>query len=102
MAATSNDNRCLFAGNRNGSNVIQYVTTASTGNATDFGDLTLSREGTAGAANGTRAVFGGGADWSASGAANTIDYVTIASTGNATDFGDLLAATSEPDSASGT
>ena len=99
LGATSNDNRCLFAGNRNSSNVIQYVTTASTGNATDFGDLTTARDRTAGVANGTRAVFGGGG--SGGSPLNTIDYVTIASTGNATDFGDLTAATSDTDSASG-
>ena len=31
----------LFAGG--GTNVIQYITIASTSNATDFGDLTVSR-----------------------------------------------------------
>lgn len=50
--------RGVFAGGNNGggnsdfSNVIQYVTIATTGNATDFGNLTVSREAT-GACSGT-------------------------------------------------
>ncbi len=68
-------------------NEIQYITIASTGNATDFGDLTVARHGAAAVSNRTRGVFGGGrAYYSAS---NALDYITIASTGNATDFGDL-------------
>jgi len=70
-------------------NTIDYVTIASTGNATDFGDLTNSRQGTAAVSSSTRTAFGGGYDGSSS--LNTIDYVTTASTGNATDFGDLSA-----------
>lgn len=67
-------------------NVIEYITTATTGNATDFGDLVLARRGVGGnnASSGTRGVFGGGFPTS-----NVIDYITIASAGNATDFGDL-------------
>lgn len=70
-------------------NVIEYITTATTGNATDFGDLTVARRGIGGnnASSGTRGVFGGGFPTS-----NVIDYITIASAGNATDFGDLTVA----------
>ena len=67
-------------------NTIDYVTTTTTGNATDFGDLT-STTTNAGCSNGVRAVFGGGSGGPHS---NIIDYITIATTGNATDFGDLL------------
>ena len=67
-------------------NTIDYVTIATTGNATDFGDLTQSVFRNAACSNGTRGVFGGG---NVSGVVVTIDYITIASTGNATDFGDL-------------
>ena len=88
--------RGVFAGgdvNGTGSaqNVIDYITIASTGNATDFGDLTVARRnfGGSGCSNGTRGVFAGGTQ---SGDNNTIDYITIASTGNATDFGDLSVA----------
>ena len=63
---------------------------ASVGNASDFGDLTVSRKGPAACASGTRGVFGGGNTDPAH--SNVIDYVTIASTGNATDFGDSTSA----------
>jgi hypothetical protein len=79
----------LYAGGFDGSiqvNVIQYVTIASTGNATDFGDLIAGISGFAACSNATRGVFGG------STGSNVIQYVTIATTGNAIDFGDLTAA----------
>tara|TARA_Y100000591_G_scaffold182023_2_gene157187 strand:+ start:961 stop:3486 length:2526 start_codon:yes stop_codon:yes gene_type:complete len=69
-------------------NVIEYVTIASTSNATDFGDLTVARYGLAGLSSNTRAVFGGGTSSSAM-STNFLDYITIASTANAQDFGDL-------------
>jgi len=66
-------------------NIIEYITIASTGNVTDFGDLTLARQTMAAGSNGTRGVWGGGRH-----AADTdndvIDYVNIASTGNASDL----------------
>jgi len=88
--------RALFSGGTvddgtTPSNVIDYVTIATTGNASDFGDLTVARArgGGSGAASTTRGVFGGG---TANDSLNVIDYVTIASTGNALDFGDLTVA----------
>ena len=68
---------------------MEYITIASTGNATDFGDLTVARGTMSTAASPTRGVMAGGLG---SASENTIDYITIASTGNATDFGDLLTA----------
>ena len=73
----------------NDSNVIEYITIASTGNATDFGDDTIARHGGAAASNSTRGVIAGGAVGGSG--SNVISYITIASTGNATDFGDLSA-----------
>jgi hypothetical protein len=91
--ACSSSTRGLFAGNSTPpgttpySNVIQYITIASAGNATDFGDLTQETVRAGACSSATRATFGGG---TISGATtNVISYVTIASTGNATDFGDL-------------
>ena len=66
---------------------IDYYTIASTGNATDFGDLSSNRNSTQGGGGTTRAIFFAGYAWG-SGATNVIDYVTIATTGDATDFGD--------------
>ena len=72
------------------SNVIDYVTVASAGNATDFGDLTTARETFGNSGNATRGLFHGTYVNSDSG--KVIDYITIATTGNATDFGDLTVA----------
>ena len=73
---------------------IQYITIATTGNATDFGDLTVGRHAPAGVESDTRGVIGGGATGSGTGNySNVMDYITIATTGNATDFGDLTVAT---------
>jgi len=66
---------------------IEYITIATTGNATNFGNLTVAREFSAACASPTRGIVGGGND---GGGLNVIDYITIASTGNATDFGDLI------------
>ena len=70
-------------------NFMDYITIDTTGNATDFGDLTVSRSKVAGLANTTRGIFGGGYD--GNNFYNTIDYITIATASNATDFGDLTA-----------
>jgi len=96
-AAVSSATRGVIGGGNSGgspnpyTNVIEYVTMASTGNGTDFGDLTIQRYSLGGVSNEIRGCFMGG--WpspSVSGAGNVIDYITIASTGNATDFGDML------------
>jgi len=72
--------------------VIDFVTISSTGDATDFGNLTQGRGGSPGAlASATRGVFAGGYTGGPPTKYNIIDFVTIASTGNAVDFGDLVA-----------
>ena len=71
-------------------NNISYITNATTGNATDFGDSSASRFVSAGLSSTTRGVFGGG--YTGSSTSNVIDYIAIASTGNATDFGNLTLA----------
>ena len=67
--------------------VIDYVTISTTGNAQDFGNLTLARSTTGACSSLTRGVCAGGFDGSSF--YNLMDYVTISSTGNAQDFGDL-------------
>ena len=74
-------------------NEIEYITMASLGNGTDFGNLTVAREVAAACSSSTRGVCGGGAEPSAS---NVMDYVTIASTGDSTDFGDLTVGRGRP------
>ena len=77
------------------SNIIDYITYSTTGNATDFGDLTLARTSGAALSSNTRGVFIGGSNQTSPFPRyNTIDYVTIATTGNATDFGDQEVGTS--------
>ena len=68
-------------------NVVEYITISTEGNAQNFGDLTISRREGAGASNSTRAVIFGGANPSNT---NIIDYITIASLGDAIDFGDCI------------
>jgi hypothetical protein len=73
------------------SNVIDYVTLASEGNATDFGDLIDFQDMIhCGLSNSTRGIFAGGEAPSAPSGSNVIQYVTIAALGNAQDFGDLI------------
>ena len=74
----------------NTQDTIDYVTIATTGNATDFGNLTVARQASGSASSSTRGVIAGG--YASPAWQNTIDYVTIATTGNATDFGDLVTA----------
>ena len=76
--------RGIFGGGNPSNNVLNYITIASTGNASDFGDLTVARI-TAAVSSTTRGVFAGGAPSPA-----TIDYVTISSKGGASDFGTLV------------
>ena len=89
--------RGVWAGGLNPSSggyqdVIDYGNIASTGNAIDFGNLTLSRGMLAAVASNSRGVFMGG--YAAPPRRDTMDFITFASTGDATDFGDLIAGTS--------
>jgi len=78
-------------------NVINYITIATTGGGTDFGDLAADNSGKKGGhaafSSSTRGVIAGGAIYGPDAPAytpyDTIEYVTIASTGNAQDFGNL-------------
>ena len=68
-------------------NVIEYITLASTGDATDFGDLTEARSYMALVLTQLGRIW-----WwykNPGTVTNVIDYITIASTGDAADFGDL-------------
>jgi len=78
--------RAIYAGGAtpSASNVIDYITMASTGNAADFGDLTGNKNTFPGVCSSfTRGLI---AD------ASSIDYITYSSTGNAADFGDMSVA----------
>jgi hypothetical protein len=100
ISATSSSVRGVFAGGYSAplapagnTNIIDYITIASTGDATDFGDLILKMQGSGGCSNSVRGLFAGGYTPSPAGRTNTINVITITSSGNALDFGDLNVAT---------
>jgi hypothetical protein len=84
--------RGVWAGGRTSGdalvNNMSYVNIASTGNATDFGDLVGTYQNAAGCGSTTRGIFAGGSTGSDQ-EVNVIQYITFATTGNATDFGDM-------------
>ena len=70
-------------------NIIEYITIATTGDATDFGDATNQENAVAGCVGGnsTRGVFAGGGDSSTT----DVAYITYTTLGNTLKFGDLYA-----------
>ena len=69
--------------------IIDFVTIATTSNATDFGDLSVAKTNVGSHSSQTRGVIAGGYLSSPGSNINVIEFVTIATTGNASDFGDL-------------
>jgi hypothetical protein len=95
-SACSNSTRGIFSGGNSpsvpspgASNVIDYITISSTGNAVDFGDTTVARWYNSSSSSSTRGIIAGGVTPAAS---NVMDYLTISTLGNAFDFGDLTQA----------
>tara|TARA_B100001250_G_scaffold260255_1_gene224152 strand:+ start:147 stop:1238 length:1092 start_codon:yes stop_codon:yes gene_type:complete len=96
MSGASSATRAVFAGGydaspigyNQGSNQISYVTIASDGNGTDFGDLSMSTSFSTSVSNSVRGVFGHGPNDPAH--TNALNYITISTTGNALDFGDMI------------
>ena len=70
------------------SDFIEFITIATTGNATLFGELTSTANGGSGMASPTRAVTNLAITPSTS-YNGQLDSVQFATTGNAVDFGDL-------------
>jgi hypothetical protein len=104
-AVLSNQTRAVFAGgyladNSGYSNIMDYVTIATTGDATDFGDLTVARDSLGSLSSTTRGVFSMGRSSGGDFSSNVMDYITIGSTGNAIDFGDLSVVRTQSDGAS--
>ena len=91
-AALSSSTRGIFAGGSpaagwgSDTNVINYISISTTGNGTDFGDLSVARSRVQGCSNSTRGLVMGGVTPSMS---DVIDYITTATLGNAVDFGNL-------------
>jgi len=68
---------------------MDYITIATLGDATDFGDISVARLYLQAVSSRTRGIFGGGHTGSNS---DVLDYITFATPSNATDFGNLTAA----------
>ena len=68
--------------------IIGYIATASTGNASDFGNLTVKRYAVSACGSSDRGVWCFGQQSGSPSYTDIMDYITISSTGNATDFGD--------------
>ena len=82
----SDQTRGIFPSVNGGTNVINYITMATTGTAKDFGDAYVAAASGAGLSSPTRGIMGGG---DAPAYTNVIQYLTISTTGNTADFGDL-------------
>ena len=74
------------------SNVLDFVTVSTLGDAQDFGDLVIKRHYQGGAASRTRGYSIGGESPGSPNGVASIDTFVFASTGNATDYGDLTQA----------
>ena len=88
MASLASSTRGIFAGGAS-TNVIDFVEISTTGNCTDFGDLTTERRNTGGFASPIRGVISAGGEFPFANHVTT-DFITIASKGNAIDAGDLI------------
>jgi len=94
LASCNSSTRSVFLGGQDvpttpgGVDTIDYVTTATLGNAIDFGNLAaVTTPNDTGCSNSVRGLVHGSRSPSQN---NTIQYITIASLGDATDFGDML------------
>ena len=91
--ACGSETRGLYAGDSSpvSTSPIEYITIASAGNSTDFGDLSAKAEQPGGScSSSTRGIWAGRSPGDPPGArSNVIDYVEISTLGNAVDFGDL-------------
>ncbi len=94
LACASNTRGIFVGGNVSPSgnvNTIQFITIASEGNATDFGDIGSNRvtaQSGAGTSNNLRGVTMGGFN-NPNQYSTTMEFVNIATTGNSNDFGYL-------------
>ena len=78
------------------SKTIEFITFATRGNGTLFGELSSTRQSLQGLSSNTRGVFGGGNPGSPApnNKTDTMEYITIATLGNVVDFGNLTSAMS--------
>ena len=70
-------------------NILDMVNITTTGNAVDYGDLSVARSANGAGGNATRGIFAAGRFPGSNNDTNIIDFVTFSSGGGANDFGDL-------------
>jgi hypothetical protein len=76
--------------NFSNTNLIDYVTITTLGNASTWGFLASAIQAPGGCASTTRGIFGAGSIGTSSGfMITTVQYITWSATGNTTDFGNL-------------
>ena len=75
--------RGIWAGGRS-NNVIDFVTVDTTGDAADFGDLSVNHVEGFATGSRTRGIIGGTLSYG-----DLVEFITFTSTGDSTDFGDL-------------
>lgn len=83
FTVTGASGRGVFGG---GSSIIDFINISTTGNALNFGRLSVLSVNVGSCASPTRGIFAGGYVPSVT---NIIEYITIASESNSIDFGDL-------------
>jgi len=81
----------FYSGNLPSTNVIQFVTISTLGDAQDFGDAVQIRRVGGCFSSRTRCFLANGYADGGTGGVNVIEFVTFASTGNGTNFGDSTA-----------
>ena len=102
LTSLANSTRGIFAGGTNNPatpgimfDTIQFITIATAGDATDFGNMQSGRRDSAALSSSTRGIIAGGNPGSGPQVTDEIDYITIASAGNAQDFGNMTNAERE-------
>ncbi len=94
-AGVSDATRSVFGGNSGSGDNLEYVTPATLGNSTSFGNLTANRNYIGGSDNLTYGFFSAGEE-SSGAKSNVIDHITIQTAANATDWGDLATGVEAP------
>ena len=90
-SGSGHTDRAAFAGGfaPSANNTIDYIQISTTGDASDFGDLSQARGDCVGGSSTTRGIQAGGDANPVTDKSAVIDYFQFATKGNAADFGDL-------------
>ena len=99
--AASAEGRAVWAGGNSDPGEMMYLSTSSTGNGNDFGNMTMGRYAPVGSSNGLRMGIATGTAPGGAGNTDNIEYITVATTGNGTNFGDSLVSRHGRDTISG-